>query len=284
MSKYAIVTDSTAYLTDEQFEQLNIKKASLNVFEGAQTYKEDLITVDFVEDKLKSGKKLTTSQPAPGEFLEIFEELLEEGYEKIFVITLAKPLSGTYQSANLAKMMLTDPDVIHLFESKVAALGNELLLLQLHKMIESGLEYKKIVKKMDELIENSHLLLTLGSLISVYRSGRLSRSKMMLGTLLAIKPILHMQEGKLEIKGSERTHKRVYNDFIKDIKTILPENYKKLYVRIVDKNSMENCLALKEVLEATFENIEIEINPYLGPVFSLHVGTKGYGMAYTFEV
>ena len=103
MEKYKIIIDSTVYLSKDIIQENDIDVASLNVIEGDNSYREVEVNVQFIFDEQDKGKSWTTSQPSPGEFLEIYEKALAEGYEKIFVCGLSKDISGTYQSANLAK-------------------------------------------------------------------------------------------------------------------------------------------------------------------------------------
>ena len=117
---YKIVVDSTVYLSDEEIKEFGIRRASLNIIDKGETFKELEVNNDFVYTKLLSGHHLTTSQPSPAEFLDLYEEALKEGADKVFVVTLAPPLSGTYQSATIARTMLDEPNKVHVFESKMA--------------------------------------------------------------------------------------------------------------------------------------------------------------------
>lgn len=281
--KYRIVVDSTTYLPKEVLEQYQIKQASLNVIEGDHTYKELELENEFIYDSLKHGKHLTTSQPSPAEFLDLYEACLEEGAEVIFVVTLAKPLSGTYQSAELARKMLDKPGAVHLFSSRMAAMGNEMLVLELIKLIEAGLSKDEIVTKFEHINSRSHNNFTIENLIHLMRSGRLSRAKAMIGTVLRVKPILEQDEtGKLGIFGSARTHKKVMEMILHNIKETT-KDASKIICRIVSKNSMENAKVLEGILKDTFKNIEITFTDYVGPVFSLHLGTNAYGLAWCSE-
>ena len=160
MKKFAIVTDSTTYFTDEEFKEYGIKRASLNIISGDQTFRElDMKNAD-VYRLFDEGHKLTTSQPSPGEFLEIYESLLEEGYEFIFVIVIAEPLSGTYQSSKLAVNMMDDPSVVHVFDNNMAAFGVEMHLLRLMELIKEGKTKDEIIEQVQKNIESSKLVMT----------------------------------------------------------------------------------------------------------------------------
>jgi len=141
MKKYAIITDSTTYFTAEEFKVNGIKRASLNIIDGDTVYRETDVENPLVYELFDQGKRLTTSQPSPGDYLSLYQDFLEQGVEKIFVLVISEKLSGTYQSAKIAMNMLDDPSKVHLFDSIMAAFGNEMLLLELLKMTE---EFEKL--------------------------------------------------------------------------------------------------------------------------------------------
>lgn len=279
---FKVVVDSTFYLSEEQFKETGVKRASLNVIEGDKTHKELEIENQFVFDALKHGHRLTTSQPSPAEFLELYEEAIAEGADRVFVMTLAEPLSGTYQSALLAQKMLDDPDKVYLFKSRMAAFGNEMLLLELINMIDTGKPEQEIIDRINHLNSTSYVMFTIENLIHLMRSGRLSRAKALVGTVLRVKPILHTVEGKLELAGSSRTHKKVMETLLDRMKETT-EGAKKIFVRVISKNSLEHAKTLEQLIRDTFTNIELTFTEYVGPVFSIHLGTNAYGVSWCSE-
>lgn len=282
MKKFAIVTDSTTYLKEEEFEKFGIKRASLNIIKQEETFRELDLDNQFVIDTFAEGISLSTSQPSPGEYLGIYEELLAEGYEKIFVLVISEHLSGTYQSALLAKKMLDDSEKIHLFKSNMAAFGNEMLILELIEMIHSGKTYETIVARIDSLIETTGLLISVEDLTAVIRSGRLSKAKAMVGKFLRVKPIIQMVDGKLDLYKAARTTKKVLAAMIDDMDGKITD-FKKLFVRIISHNSPEAAEILKNTVKERFKNLEVTVTDYIGPVFNVHVGRKGYGISWMFE-
>jgi DegV family protein with EDD domain len=280
---FKVVVDSTFYLSQEELKKYDIKQASLNVIEGDNTYKELEIENEFIYDSLKNGRRLTTSQPSPAEFLELYEECLEQGADTIFVLTLAKPLSGTYQSAEIARKMLDNPEKVHLFQSTMAAMGNEMLTLELVKMIEAKNTKKEIIERINKLNKSAHTNFTIENLIHLMRSGRLSRAKAMIGTVLRVKPILMQdEEGALHIHGSARTHKKVLQMILQNIKDST-KGANKIIMRIISKNSPEQANALLDLVKETFDNAEVTFTDYIGPIFSLHLGTNAYGLSWCSE-
>jgi len=283
MKKYAIITDSTTYFTAEEFKVNGIKRASLNIIDGDTVYRETDVENPLVYELFDQGKRLTTSQPSPGDYLSLYQDFLEQGVEKIFVLVISEKLSGTYQSAKIAMNMLDDPSKVHLFDSIMAAFGNEMLLLELLKMTEEEQAFDAIVERMNKLILNAGLVFTSEDLISLIRSGRLSKAKAMIGTVLRVKPIVKMTKGKLDLLASSRTNKKALDTIIEYLHDNIQQNYKKLYVRVLSHNSLEFATKLKEEILSKYGNIELTFSEYIGPVFNVHLGPKGFGLSWMTE-
>lgn len=279
MKKYAIVIDSTVYLTKEQIEDNNISVASLNVVENTTSHRELDVDNEFIFAKQEKGAKFTTSQPAPGEFLDLFENKLKEGYEKVFVVLLSSQISGTFQSAELARNMLDNPEKVYLFDTKLAAFGSEMIAIELIDMINNDEKESVIIERIDRIIKASNQMFTVEHLFSLARGGRLSVASAAIGTVLRVKPIIKVIKGKLELVHKERTYAKVHRYVVNEIKkdTI---NYKKLTFRVTNTHSLESAENLKQVIEENFPKSKITFTSYLGPVFSIHVGYKGYGVSW----
>lgn len=282
MEKYGIVIDSTVYLSKEVVEEIEAKVVSLNVVSGTDSYKETEVSNEFIFGLQDKGHQLTTSQPAPGEFLETYEEMLAKGYEKIFVVTLSANISGTYQSANLAKNMLDDPKRVHIFNTMLCAFGNEMITVELADMIKNGNSTNEIEERITNLIKSSNQMFTVENLFSLTKGGRLSKTKAAIGTVLRVKPIIRVVEGKLSLVNSERTYKKVHQYFLDKIRETT-KGFSKISFYVTNTNSLESAKILEEVLKTEFPNSKIIFTSVLGPVFSIHIGKKGYGLSWFAE-
>ena len=282
MSKIAIVIDSTVYLSKEIIEENNINVVSLNIVNGVDSYKEIEVDNDFVWSMQDKGASWKTSQPAPGEFLDTFERLLSEGYDQIFCVLLSKNISGTYQSALLAKNMLINSSKVHLFDTSLCAFGTEMIAVELIDMIEANNTVDDIIKRITNIIENSGQMFTVENLFSLVKGGRLSVAKATIGTVLRVKPIVKVIGGKLELVKSERTHKKVHKYIMSNIDKTL-ENYNKVTFYITSQNSLESTNSLRDTLESEYKGCKVTFTEYLGPVFSIHIGKKGYGVSWFVE-
>jgi DegV family protein with EDD domain len=282
MGKYKIIFDSTVYINKTVLKENNVSVASLNVIEGDNSYKELEVDVPFIFSEQDKGKSWTTSQPAPGEFLNLYEEAIKEGYERIFVLGLSSNISGTYQSANLAKNMLDNPHIIHLFDTQLCAYGTEMIGQELLRYVADGLQEEEIISRVEQLIKTSEQMFTVENLFALVKGGRLTMTKAAIGTVLRLKPVIRVIDGKLQQVHNERTYKKLFKYFITEMRATT-KDYKKLYVYITSQNSKDSATLLKETILNEFPDAEITFTEYLGPVFSIHVGRKGFGLSWCHE-
>ncbi len=282
MNKYALVIDSTVYLNEKYVKDNNISVVSLNVVDGVNSYREVDVDNEFIWSMQDKGTSWKTSQPAPGDFLSTYEKLLEEGYEKIFCVLLSKNISGTFQSALLAKNMLDTPDKVHLFDTMLCAYGTEMIALEVMDMINSDKTDDEITSRITDIITNSGQMFTVENLFSLVKGGRLSPTKAAIGTVLRIKPVVKVIEGKLELVKSERTYKKIHNFFVENVKKSL-EGKSKVTFYVTSQHSVDNANMIKEKLISEFPESKITFTEYLGPVFSIHIGKKGYGISWFVE-
>ena len=274
--KICLILDSTTYrakyLKDEPLKMVN-----LNVMTQKETYKELEMPIELVVDNLKKNVHMTTSQVAPGDFLKTYDECTDEGYTDVFVIPLSSGVSGTYQSANIAKSIYEGPLNIHIFETKVCSFGLENVTERILEIIKDENSLEEKINKVKNLLASTELGFTLGSLMHLYRGGRLSGVSALVGTVLHIKPIIEMVNGKLENTKKCRTHKNVIEHFTNIIDKFA-QNYKKVYLNIIHLDMKEKALELKKYVEEKYNNFRTIITTELSPVFFIHIGLEGYGL------
>jgi len=282
MGKYAMLIDSTVFLSKEMIEKNNIPVVSLNVVDGVESYHEVDVDENFIWSMQDKGTSWKTSQPAPGDFLDAYNKLIAEGYDKVFCALLSKNISGTYQSALLAKNMLDEPDKIHIFDTMLCAYGVEMIAIELLEMINNKNTEDEIVTRITNIIESSGQMFTVENLFSLVKGGRLSSTRAAIGTVLRIKPVIKVIDGKLQLVKSERTHRKIHSYMIKNIHESL-QGRKKLTFYITSQHSDENTQMVKESLLKEFPGSKVTSTRGLSPVFCIHVGKKGYGISWFSE-
>jgi len=278
MEKIGLLIDTTT-LTREDLKQYDfIKVAQLNVSIEGKTYQESELSYDEMMKHLSDGKKMLTSQPSPGDFLKLYDSFFQEGYSHVFVITLSENISGTYQSAVIAKTMVENPIEIIVKSPKVASFGVALGVAILAKEISKGISFSELEAKYNIVFSNAHVMFTLSNLMHLFRGGRLNRISALLGTVLRIKPIVEMVDGRLQLTRKERTNIACYNIFM-DVIDQYSKKYQTVYLDIVQLNRVEWGEKIKQAVETKYPNISINMSSSVSPVFLVHLGDQGFGVA-----
>ncbi|HHU74813.1 MAG TPA: DegV family protein [Clostridiales bacterium] len=199
-----IITDSTSDISFAQAKTMGVTLVPLKVIFGDTEYREGIeITIDEFYKKLVEADKLpTTSQPSPDDFLKYFQEAKEAG-DSVIVILISSKLSGTVQSALIAKDMVGYPD-IHIVDSKNTITGLRTLVEIAVQMRDMGKGCIEIINQLNDLKERIVLLAMMDTLDYLYKGGRLSKTSTILGSLLKFKPIITLKDGSIEVVGKER--------------------------------------------------------------------------------
>ena len=273
MSKIKVVTDSTSYITKEYAEKENISVVPLNYEFDGMSYKEGF-KGDFDEffKKLASTKLFpTTSQPSAGEFVEAFENGLRD-HDEIIAILISSKLSGTYNSAMLAKNILEDKSIT-IIDTLTSASNLRYLVEDAVEMVKEGKSAEEIKAFIDEKKEKMSVYLTADTLEYLSRGGRLSSIQATVGNLLNIKPIIQLEDGELNLL--EKT--RGKNKAIAGIIDKIPEDVSK--IAICHALHYEEALRIQNELREKFPKALISIDE-LGPIIGAHLGPKAIGFCF----
>ena len=199
-----IITDSTSDISQKEAKQKGIIVVPLHNMFGTQEYLDGVtITTEEFYEKLSNAEELpTTSQPSPEEFLKQFEQCKEAG-ESVIVITISSKLSGTYQSAVIAKDLCEYED-IHIIDSATATIGLYSLVEYAISLSKQGLLVDQIVNLLEEMKLRVRIYALVDTLKYLKKGGRLSATAALAGTLLNIKPIVEVKDGVVDVAGKAR--------------------------------------------------------------------------------
>lgn len=278
--KIAIVSDSTGCLTEDMLKAHNIHTSFLMIIFGNDSYQEfkEISPEKFVELSAAQEELPTTSQPAPGLTVELYEQIFADGYDEIIHITISSQLSGSYQSAINASQIVA-ADKIHIFDSKTVAFPQGALAIEASKMAATGMDVKEILAELERIQKTGFLRATVKTLDNLKKGGRLSNASAVIGGMLQIKPIIGMSEdGKLEAMAKVRT----FNKALQALVTLaneadLTDNYE---IGIMHMNNLDDANALKDELAEIYPNITIHVLP-LSLVVSAHVGEGTIGVTWS---
>ena len=270
-SKIAIVTDSTASLTEALLKEHNIHTSYLMIIFGNDSYQEfkELSPSKFLELSKNQKELPSTSQPAIGLTVELYEKLFAEGYEEIIHITISAAVSGSYDSAMSAAEMV-DAKKIHIVDSKIMVFPQGALAIAASKMVKDGKNATEIVSALEEMRKHTNLTAAIKTLENLRKGGRLSNAEATIGGILQIKPIVHLTaEGKIEAAGKVRTFKKAIQFLIDTAKNAnLDERYE---ICVLNMENPEEGALLKAAIQEIYPNITIHESP-LSLVVSAHVG------------
>lgn len=275
MEKIKIITDSTADLPKEVYEKYDIEVLPLLINFGEESYLDGVeITPEVLFERIeKEGSLPTTSQVTPNRFMDAYKRYLNEGY-KIISIHISSAMSGTYQSACIAKDALESEDVFVIDSQNVtAALG--LLVLKAVTLKEKGYDAEKIAKELDKVKCNINSSILFESLDNLVRGGRISKTAGIVGSMLGIKLILEIKDGLMSVKDKIRGSKKAIKKIISDLESKELDNDVPVILIQVDNPEVTN--ALQTYL------IENNINYILSPVGTtvcIHSGRKCGGLVF----
>lgn len=276
-----LIADSTCYLPKEYIDKYNISIVSLNVLLNGKSYREiDLENDWFYREMAKSPTIPTSSQPSINDFYTIIESQVKKGND-IVGIFLSSDMSGTFSTSNLVKEMILEkyPNAnIVMIDSRSNCMQAGYAVLEAAKAASENKSLNEIVSIAKSVIENSKFIFAPDNLDYLKKGGRIGGAAALFGSLLQIKPILTVENGKTTVLTKVRTKKKVINTLI-DI--VLEQNFKTplkgLMVHHINCENEGKELANKLKEKLKIDNIKIQS---IGPIIGLHVGPGSIGVAY----
>ena len=278
--KIGILIDSTTNIANEFDAYPFVKTVQLKVDVEHHEYKESELSKEQMLTFIQEQKKMKTSQPSPAEFLEKYQAFFDEGYTHVLVVLITDKLSGTFQSAMLAKSMVESDIEISIHSPECASFGIANGMRVLAGDVEEKRSFDDILKKYYALFEQTHVSFTLANLKHLFIGGRLNRISAFIGTVLRIKPIVEMVEGKLKMVKKERTNNGCLKFFLDKVDEYAA-NKKSLYIDVIHLNMPEWADKLVKAVKEKYPTASIHITDQVSPVFFVHLGDKGFGVAVT---
>lgn len=210
-----IVTDSTADITTDEAGRLGISVVALKTVFDDGVYRDgiDLTPEDFYRKQAASKNLPTTTQPTPHDFEELFRQALSQG-EQVVAILISGVLSGTVQSALIAKQNCGDGD-ISVIDSGTTTIGLRILVDLAIQMRDRGAAAADIVETVEREKNRVSLYAVVDTLEYLKKGGRLSRTAALAGTLLDVKPLIALREGVLGVKSKVRGLRNAQKEVLK---------------------------------------------------------------------
>ncbi|MGG4453524.1 DegV family protein [Brevibacillus porteri] len=269
-----ILTDSASDIDASVRQSLGIVAVPLKIMFGAETYV-DAVTISSSEffDKLKQSSVMpTTSQPSPLEFAEAYKAIYENyGNDvQIIAILLSGSLSGTYQSAMIAKSMLDENIDITVIDSRKASFVHGMICVEAAKAAQAGKNKEQILDQIDRYLDEVQVYFIVDTLEFLQKGGRIGRASAVIGSLLNIKPILTLDTAGYvsafdKVRGTKKALNRVFE--------ALQEYAKGESVKIAVLHSSvpDQAAELLERLKQEFSVTDSWLEQ-IGPVIGTHTG------------
>ncbi|MCR4428118.1 MAG: DegV family protein [Caldiserica bacterium] len=279
MKKVRIVTDSTCYLPPEilgEYPELSV--VPLYVSFGEESFKEGVgLKTEQFFFKLKESRALpTSSQPSVGDFLEVYKPLVEEG-SAIISIHISSKLSGTVDSAQQAAQILGGE--IEVIDSLFTGMGLGFMVLEALRAERKGATKEEIVSRVMAVRDGITVIFVVDTLEYLHKGGRIGGAQALLGTLLKIKPILFLKEGRIDVLEKVRTQIAARERMISILEEIRKESPgAKMRIAIHEAQAQQEAREVLESLKEKLRPEEIFISS-LGPVLATHTGPGLLGFA-----
>lgn len=271
-----LLVDSSADFSLEEYEAKNIEFVSLYIHFDNHSYRDVLeISRDEVYQQLIANHELPkTSQPSPQEFFDIFEDVKEKG-DSMVVLLLSSALSGTYQSACLAKDMC-GYDQIYIVDSLSATLGLRLLAEAACDLRAQGMEAAVIASRIEELKQRVCIYAAVDTLEYLQKGGRIGKAAAIVGGLANLKPIITVKDGIVHAVGKALGRNKAICTIQKLIADSPIDHTYPVYP--VYSYGEENIAKLEEKLSST--EIHFDTRIQIGASIGIHVGPEAYGIVY----
>lgn len=269
-----LIVDSTFGLDKEYAKKNDIKVVSLKLLLDNKTHTEgDPTTWESFFTKLEKSKDFPkTSQPNAEDFANALTEIYEKAPNaKVIILTISSSLSGTINSANIAREQFKDKEITVL-DSMQATVGSKVLLEKVVEEIKQGKSYEEIVAQIPEIQSKIDLYFVPSTMEYLKRGGRIGTLSATIASVLSIKPVFSFKNGAVNITKKVLGLSRALNEMVLS----LPKKIEKIYVCYI--HTQQHVAQIVEKVKAAFGFENVEVMPVC-PVFGAHVGIGAVGIA-----
>lgn len=275
MGKVAIVTDSNSGITQAQGKEYGVYVIPMPFYIDGELYYEDItLTQEEFYHKLEHDAEISTSMPAVGDVMDLWDKLLKE-YDEIVHIPMSSGLSGSCEAAMSLSMD---------YDGRVQVVNNQRIsvtqrqsVLDAKELADKGWSAERIKNYLEETKFDSTIYITLETLKYLKKGGRITPAAAALGTLLRLKPVLQIQGEKLDAYAKCRTLKAAKTTMLEAIAKDMDERFhlaehpEDTWIAVAYTGDLEAATTWKEEVQKVYPNNEIVMNP-LSLSVSCHIG------------
>jgi DegV family protein with EDD domain len=283
MNNVAIVTDSGAYIPDEMSAGFPIHIVPFNLIWNSHVYRDgvDMQPKEFYKRLLSEKQLPGTSQPSPQAFEEVFRSLVERDFQVLSILTSSR-LSGTYDSAIQASQQIPGAS-IEVVDSETTAMEMGFHILAAARAAVEGASLAVCKAIAEKARQHTGVFFVVNTLDYLHRGGRIGGAAALMGSVLDLKPILHVRNGRLEAVGKVRTMRKAVSSLL-DMVGERIQNQHTVRLSALFANEPERAKKLLDDAMLRFSNTAIDIKEsfysMVSPVIGTHTGPDGVGLAY----
>jgi DegV family protein with EDD domain len=278
MSKVAILTDSSAYIPKRYVDELGLHVLPLSVNWDGVVYRDgvDIMAGEFYTRMAKSESIPTTSQVTQGQYEEAFKSLLDKGYD-VLNLGISSGISGSIQSAYQAKEMFKGAR-IEVFDTRLVSMALAFMVLTVARAAQAGASLEECLETAKKAYGHIGVYFTVETLLYLNKGGRINSAKRLMGTMLNVKPIMEIREGKIELCGSVISSRKAIERMVELTEAGIAGR-SPVRISVFHAGIEDTARALLEKLETRFQPAE-SILSEVSPVVGSHTGPGTISIAY----
>jgi DegV family protein with EDD domain len=270
-ARFRVVTDSTSDVPAEWRERHGIEVVPLRVLFGNESFRDGVdLTMDQFYDRLRQADRLpTTSAPAPGDFAQVYERLSHE-CDGVISIHISGELSGTVEAARVGAGSV-DGFPVRVVDSRCITI----CVAYLCRAAAEADTLEAAVRGVEERVPRQRILALLDTLRYLEMGGRIGRAQAMLGSMLDVKPILGLADGKVAPVDRVRTRARAIPRLLERLRQDLPVER----LAVMHAQAPEDAQRMRAQLAADLPDVQVDVGE-IGAVLGTHVGPGAVGLTY----
>jgi DegV family protein with EDD domain len=283
MSEVGIVTDSTASIPEKLLAELNIRTVPYYIHRGQEVLR-DLVTIQrqaFYEWLPTAVELPRTASPGPGDYIELYQHLADDGVQEIVSIHMTSRVSGAFQAAMAAKEIVLEtlPNLkIEVIDTLNVSMCHGWMVIEAARSALQRKPLGEIVERVRSLVPVTRMIQTADTLKYLYMGGRIGKARHLVGSLLNIKPLIGMQDGVIVPLGTARSRRQAYHMMVDLAERAVGESGR-IKIAYVHAAALEEAQKIRELVEARLiavETLFAELSPALG----VHSGPGTAGICF----
>jgi len=282
--KIAIITDTDSSLSPELAAKYQIRQIPITVHFGEETFEtwKDIDDQRLFERIDKKGVIPTTAAPSPGKFAEAFQEAFDDGADEILCFTVSSEVSATFNSAMTAIDQFLNKEIT-VIDTKSLTMGQGFMVLEAAQMRDKGAMREEILAAAEAVRDRTHLFFALPTLKYLAMSGRVGHLTAGMATILNIKPILTVRDGKLDMLERVRTKNKSWMRVVELCQETLG-NHKIEKMAMIHVNASKEARELETLIRRSIPCPEPSLLLDLTPGLSVHGGSGLAGIAFVVQL